>query len=174
MNGLGSTVNPTVLPDGGTEPPRETVSIPNSVDLPRLLDFYELQDAEHTGIYEFYDNLRDGRFTTTECCDCSALHYPPRIVCPQCTSDDLQYTDLPHKGKLHSFTEVRGTAAIGLANDTPFVVGVVDLGAVQVSARIDNATYDDLEIGSPVQLKIVEIDGPTDQERVFYRFYSAE
>ncbi|WP_096390557.1 Zn-ribbon domain-containing OB-fold protein [Halopenitus persicus] len=155
------------------EPPRETVSIPNEVDLPRLLDFYDLQDAEHTGIHEFYDNLRDGDFTTTRCDACGAVHFPPRIVCPECLSDDLSYTSLPHEGTLHSFTEVRGTAAIGMTDDTPFVAGVVDLGDVRLSARIDDASYEDLEIGDPVRLKIVDIDGPTDQDRVFYRFVPA-
>ncbi|WP_424009304.1 Zn-ribbon domain-containing OB-fold protein [Haloferax denitrificans] len=158
-----------VLPDGG-DVPRETVSIPTEIELPRLLDFYELQDAEHTQIHEFYENLRDGRFTTTECRECGELHFPPRIVCPECTSDDLEYVDLPHEGEMYSFTEVRGTSAIGMNDDTPFVAGVVDLGPVRLSARVDDASYEDLEIGSKVQLKIVEIDGPTDQERVFYRF----
>lgn len=165
-----STTDPAVLPDGGKEPPRETISIPEEIELPRLLDFYELQDPEHTQIHEFYDNLQEGRFTTTQCQECDALHYPPRIVCPECTSDNLEYTDLPHEGEMHSFTEVRGTSAIGLNEDTPFVVGVVDLGPVQLSARIDDASHDDLEIGSPVRLKVVDIDGPKEQDRVFYRF----
>lgn len=157
-------------PDGGEEPPRGTVTLPEEVEFPRLLDFYELQDAEHTKIHEFYENLQDGRLTTTECNECGELHYPPRIVCPECLSDDLAYVDLPHEGEMHSFTEVRGTSAIGMNDETPFVVGVVDLGPVQLSARIDDASYEDLEIGDSVRLKVMDIDGATDQDRVFYRF----
>lgn len=155
------------------DPTRETVSIPDKVELPRLLDFYELQDPEHTQIHEFYENLRKGELTTTQCTDCKALHFPPRIICPECTSDDLEYVSLPHTGELYSFTEVRGTAAIGMNSDTPFVAGVVDLGEIRLSARVDDARYDDLEIGDSVQLKIVEIDDSTDQDRVFYRFEPA-
>ena len=154
------------------EPPRGTVTLPEEVEFPRLLDFYDLQDAEHTKIHEFYANLRDGRLTTTECTDCGELHYPPRIVCPECLSDDLAYVDLPHEGEMHSFTEVRGTPPIGMS-DVPFVVGVVDLGPVQLSARIDDAAYEDLEIGDPVSLKVMDIDDTTDQDRVFYRFVPA-
>lgn len=152
---------------------RETVSIPDQVELPRLLDFYELQDPEYTQIHEFYENLREGELTTTQCTDCGAVHFPPRIICPECMSDDLEYVPLPHEGELYSFTEVRGTAAIGMNNDTPFVAGVVDLGNIRLSARVDDAGYDDLEIGDPVQLKIVEIDDSIEQERVFYRFEPA-
>lgn len=158
-----------------TEPTESTdfeqVSIPDEIELPRLLDFYELQTGEHTRIHEFYDNLREGRLTTTRCRECEELHFPPRIVCPECTGDDLEYEELPHEGELFAFSEVRGGLPTGLQESTvPFVVGVVDLGPVRLSARIDGASYADLEIGDPVSLKIVEIDGQTDEERVFYRF----
>jgi uncharacterized OB-fold protein len=151
------------------DPPRETVTLPDSVAFPRLLDFYERQDAAHTGIHPFYDHLRDGRLTTTVCDDCASVHFPPRIVCPACTSDALSYTSLPHRGELHSFTEVRGPTPIGM-DDAPFVVGVVDLGPVRLSARIDDADYGALAIGDTVRLKVVTIEGPGDASRVFYRF----
>jgi uncharacterized OB-fold protein len=166
----GSDGTPRGRASPGEDTPRETVSVPDEVELPRLLDFYDLQDPDHTQIHDFYANLRDGRLTTTTCGDCGALHFPPRIVCPECTSDDLSYTGLPHEGTLYAFSEIRGTAAIGMTDDTPFVVGVVDLGEVRLSARIDGVAYDDLSIGDPVQLKIVDIDGPRDHERAFYRF----
>ena len=156
------------------ETDRDVVEIPKTIELPRLLDFYELQDESHTEIHEFYDNLRDGQLTTTQCRDCGDLQFPPRIVCPECQSDDLEYVDLPHEGTLFAFSTLRAGAPIGMEDDVPFVVGVVDIGDVRLSARIDDAEYDDLEIGDPVQLKIVDIDGPTDQERVFYRFEPAE
>lgn len=156
------------------DPRRETVSVPNEVELPRTFDFYELQTAEHTEIHEFYERLRDGQLTTTECQDCDEIHFPPRIVCPNCMSDDVAYVELPHEGRLHVFSTVGGGLPLGLSeHDTPYVVGVVDLGPVKLSARIDNAEYDDLEIGDPVTLKIVDIEGPTEEARVFYRFEPA-
>ena len=158
--------------DDDREPTRTTTSVPETITFPRLLDFYELQTEDQTEIHEFYDRLAEGSLSTTECDDCGALHFPPRIVCPECTSDSLSYTSLPHEGTLYAFSIVRGSAPIGMAEDVPFVVGVVDLDGVdvQLSARIDDAEYDDLFIGDPVRLKIVDIEGPTDLERVFYRF----
>jgi uncharacterized OB-fold protein len=156
--------------DGG----RDVVELPDQVELPRLLDFYELQTEETTEIAEFYDNLREGQLTTTECQDCGELHFPPRIVCPECQSDDLAYVDLPHEGELFAFSTVRAGAPMGMEDDVPFVIGIVDLGEITLSAHLDNAEYDDLSIGDPVELKIVEIDGPVDHERVFYRFEPKE
>lgn len=152
------------------DPPRVETSVPGQVDMPRLFDFYELQDAEHTGIHQFYENLRDGSLTTTKCRDCGELHFPPRIVCPECTGDDLTYTSLPHVGELYTYTEVRGTAAIGMNEDTPFVAGVVDLGPVKLSARIEGADLGDVAIGDPVELVVVDVDDDLDQQRAFYRF----
>ena len=187
----GETGDETARADGG----RETVDLPDVIELPRLLDFYELQTAEHTRIHEFYERLRDGVLSTTQCADCGALHYPPRVVCPECTGDDLEYVDLPDTGELYAFSAVRGGAPMGMAEDVPFTVGVVDLDGVhesqsdslasrtsstsgdvdvRLSARIDGADVDDLEIGDPVRLKVVEIDGPADHERVFYRFEPTE
>jgi len=152
------------------EPPRRTVSIPDRIDLPRLLDFYDLQDPEHTRIHEFYDRLRDGDLSTTQCGDCGALHFPPRVVCPECTSEDLGYVSLPHEGTLFAFSAVRGSGPLGM--ETPFVTGVVELDGVDVrlSARITDAEYDDLSIGDPVSLVVTDIADGLDQQRVFYEF----
>lgn len=109
-----------------------------------------------------------GRDDTDE----AELHFPPRVVCPECTSDDLDYVSLPHEGTLFAFSTVRGSGPLGMTDDVPFVTGVVELDGVdlRLSARIDGAEYDDLAIGDPVELEVVDIDGPTDQHRVFYRF----
>lgn len=149
---------------------RERVSIPREIELPRLLDFYDLQTPADTRIHEFYEHLRNGELTTTECADCGAIHYPPRVVCPECMGDDLAYVDLPERGELFAFSEVRAGAPLGMEDDVPFVIAIVDLGDVKLSARVDDARSDDLEIGDPVELKVIEIDGPTDHERVWYRF----
>lgn len=161
---------PATATDGG----RDVVELPDEIELPRLLDFYELQTEDTTQIAEFYDNLRDGRLTTTECGDCGEIHFPPRIVCPECQSEDLDYVDLPHEGELFAFSTVRAGAPMGMEDEVPFVIGIVDLGPVQLSAHVDGAEYDDLSIGDPVEMKVVEIDGPVDHERVFYRFEPKE
>ncbi|SFS12616.1 hypothetical protein SAMN05216559_4089 [Halomicrobium zhouii] len=149
---------------------RDAVELPDTIELPRLLDFYELQTAEHTGIHEFYERLREGQLSTTRCSDCGDVQFPPRIVCPECHSDDLEYVDLPHEGELFAFSMVRAGAPLGMEDEVPFVTGIVEVGDVRLSARIDGADYDDLAIGDPVELNVVEIDGPADHERVFYRF----
>ena len=153
---------------------RDTIEIPDEIELPRLMDFYELQTPEDTQIHPFYDNLREGELTTTRCADCGAVHFPPRIVCPECMGDDLEYVDLPDRGELFAFSEVRAGAPMGMEEDVPFVVAIVDLGEVRLSARIDDARSEGLEIGDEVELKVLKVDGPADHERVWFRFVPVE
>jgi uncharacterized OB-fold protein len=147
----------------------EKIKRQEKIKIPFMLDFYPLQDEKNTRISEFFKSLREGHLTTTKCKKCGKLLWPPRIVCPECLSEDLEWVDLGAEGKLYAFTEVRLGAPLGFVEDAPFCVGIVEIGGLLISTRIDDAKYEDLKIGDNVRLKIVELpDG-----RVFYRFFKA-
>jgi uncharacterized OB-fold protein len=78
----------------------------------------------------------------------------------------LEWVDLGIEGELYAFTEVRVGAPLGFVQDVPFCVGLVKIGGLLISSRIDNAKYDQLKIGDKVWLKVVELE----DGRVFYRF----
>jgi len=144
----------------------DTVNRPETVKLPFMLDFYPLEDAKTTEISQFFQNLKQGRLTTTKCKKCSQLLWPPRIVCPSCFSNEFEWIDLGTEGELYAFTEVRIGAPLGYGQDAPFCVGLVKIGGLTISSRIDNAKYDQLTIGEKLHLKLVELpDG-----RIFFRF----
>ena len=142
---------------------------PETIKLPYMLDFYPLEDEKNTRISSFFSNLKEGRLTTTRCEECGKVLWPPRIVCSSCLSDDLEWIDLGTEGELYAFTEMRLGAPLGFVDDVPFCIGIVKIGALSISAQIDNAKYQDLRIGQKVHLKVVELD----DGRVFYRFDAA-
>jgi len=144
----------------------EKVKRPEQIKLPFMLDFYPLQDEKSTRISQFFKNLKEGRLTTTKCKKCGKLLWPPRIVCSECLSDELEWVDLGTVGELYGFTEVRLGAPLGFVDDVPFCVGLVKISGLLISTRIDDAKYEDLKIGDKVGLKIVELE----DGRVFYRF----
>jgi len=144
----------------------EKVKRTETIKLPYMLDFYPLEDEKNTRISQFFNNLKQGRLTTTRCKKCGKVLWPPRIVCPTCFSDELEWIDLGTEGELYAFTEMRLGAPLGFVEDLPFCIGIVRIGGLSISARIDNAKYEDLKIGQKVQLKIVGLD----DGRVFYRF----
>jgi uncharacterized OB-fold protein len=144
----------------------EKIERPETIKLPFMLDFYPLQDEKNTRISQFFKKLKEGRLTTTKCKECGKLLWPPRIVCPECLSDQLEWVDLGAEGELYAFTEVRLGAPLGFVQDAPFCVGIVKIGGLLISTRIDGVKYEEMKIGDKVQLKIVELD----DGRVFYRF----
>jgi hypothetical protein len=144
----------------------EKISRPEKIKRPFMLDFYPLQDEKNTKVSQFFKNLKEGRLTTTKCKKCKKLLWPPRIICPECLSDELEWVDLGTEGELYCFTEVRLGAPLDFVQDVPFCVGIVKISSLLISARIDDAKYEDLKIGDKVQLKIVELN----DSRVFYRF----
>jgi len=148
----------------------EKIKRQDMIKLPYMLDFYPLEDEKFTRISKFFQNLKEGKLTTTKCNTCGKLLWPPRIVCSECFSENLEWINLGVEGELYAFTEMRLGAPLGFYEDAPFCIGLVKIGGLLVSARIDDAKYEDLKIGDKVRLKIVELpDG-----RVFYRFFKAK
>lgn len=144
----------------------EKIKRPENIKLPYMLDFYPLEDEKNTQISQFFKNLRESRLTTTKCKECGKLLWPPRIVCSDCLSDKLEWVDLGTESELYAFTEMKAGAPLGFVQDVPFCIGMVRIGGLLISARIDNAKYEDLKIGEKLKLKIVELE----DGRVFYRF----
>src|SRR2546422_5551371 len=134
-------------------------------------DFYPLQSAEQTRIFPFFENLKKGRFTTTKCKGCGALLWQPRVVCPRCNGDAMEWVDLPKDGRLFAFTAVFAGAPLGMEKDVPFVVAVIELdGApLKLVARVDDASYEQLKIGDRVRLRVTELD----DGRMWFRFVPA-
>jgi len=148
----------------------EKIKRPEKIGLPFMLDFYPLQDEKNTRISQFFKNLKQGHLTTTKCKKCRKLLWPPRIVCPECLSENLEWVDLGVEGELYAFTEIRLGAPLGFVEDVPFCVGIVKIGSLLISTRIDDAKYEELKIGDKVRLKVVELP----DRRVFYRFYKTK
>ena len=146
---------------------REKITQPDKIDLPQMLDFYPLQDEKDTRISQFFKNLKTGQLTTTKCKTCGSVLWPPRVVCSGCMSEELEWVNLGTEGELYAFTEMKAGAPLGFEKDVPFCIGLVKVGSLLVSSRIDGARYEDLKIGQRVHLKVVELE---DDGRVFYRF----
>ncbi|MBO8182636.1 MAG: Zn-ribbon domain-containing OB-fold protein [Archaeoglobus sp.] len=155
-----------------------TIKLPDSVELPTLLDPFDQQEPsgpDATGIYDFYRNLAEGDLTTTKCKDCGKLNFPPVIVCPNCLSDNLEWVRIPEVGELYAFSVMAlGVPAI-IDGYAPFVVAIARFGnypdeGIQISGIIFDSKYEELKIGDKVKWEIVEIQGPGEKKRYWYCF----
>ncbi|MFZ1023335.1 MAG: OB-fold domain-containing protein [Thermoplasmata archaeon] len=139
---------------------------PSSV--PFLLDFFPLESIDQTRLARFFDRLRQGRLSTTQCPVDHSLHWPPRVACPQCHTDRLDWVDLPEGGRIYAFSAVLAGAPLGMEAEVPFVVGLVDLDGVplRIFGRIEGATWQECRIGQAVRVE----EFSTADGRIFYRF----
>lgn len=147
---------------------------------PVSMDLWPVEAKEFNRSWPFYENLRQGRFTTTKCKDCGHVAYPPRVICPECYSESLEYIDLPTKGKVIIFTEeVKG---VPLGYDSPLIHAVIDLGVDplrRMISRVVNCPAGTLKRGDEVKLAVFEIPpipiekgkaGTIMADRVFFAF----
>jgi len=148
---------------------------------PVTMDMWPLEAKEFNRIYKFYEHLKEGRFTTTKCRKCGWVAYPPRIICPKCYSEELEWIDLPKKGKVLVFTEeVRGIP-LGF-EPGPLIHAWIDLGEEspvrRILSRIINCPAGKLKEGDEVQFVTFEIPShPIEvkketiiSQRVFFAF----
>ena len=143
------------------------------------MDMYPLQGQEFNRIYPFYDHLKEGRFTTTQCRDCDKRMFPPRVICPECLSENLYWVDLPTEGLVKVVTEEVVGVPIGF--DKPLIHALIDLkGKLTYFTRIINCQVGELVEGDRVRMAVFPVepipaDGPRPGEiiehpRVFFAF----
>lgn len=102
---------------------------------------------------EFYGFLKKREFKTTRCRSCGEVALPPRMFCPACFKEEVEWIDLPHRGRLYSFTQQERSLRFG----KPDVIGVVELeGAGRILTRI-NAPFESLAIGDELELGFIDI-----------------
>ena len=125
----------------------------------QTMDIWPVQTKEFNRIYQFYDNLKEGRFTTTKCKKCGQVSYPPRVICPQCYSDELEYIELPKRAKVVYFVEQSRGVPLGF--EAPLIHAWLDLGASspvkKLLSRIINCPAGKLKEGDEVQLTVFKI-----------------
>ena len=144
------------------------------------LDMWPIEAKEFNRIYKFYENLREGKFTTTKCEKCRRVAYPPRVICPECYSDELEWTELPKRGKVVVVVEKWG--GVPICYEPPLIDAWIDLGkdspVRHILSRMVNCPPETLKEGDEVQLVVFDVPAHPIElkketikaERVFFAF----
>lgn len=108
---------------------------------------------------KFVDLLTQGKIEGTVCKKCGAKYFPPRADCAACFSKDMDWFEMPQKGKLETFTTAQ-YAPFGFEGDPPYTMGVVDFGnGLKLFARLDKALPEDqAKVGMDVTIRTLTYD----------------
>jgi uncharacterized protein len=90
------------------------------------MDMWPVEAGEFNRIYPFHENLKAGKLTTTRRKACHAVSYTPQVICPECYSDDLEYIELPKRGKVIVFSET--LKGVPLWFSAALIHAFIDLG----------------------------------------------
>ena len=107
--------------------------------------------------------LSEEKLMGSRCRDCGALFVPPRAICIECCSSEMDWVEMKGEGKLAAYTCIAigppFMAEEGYDRKHPYVSGVVELEeGVKVVARIegvDGSKPETIEIGTPLKVEFL-------------------
>jgi uncharacterized OB-fold protein len=112
----------------------------------------------------FYAYLKEGKLMGSRSKKTGKLYVPPRAMCPETFTTEMEWSEVSGNGKLVAFTVivVAPTHMIEAGNgrDNPFCAGIIELDAgAPLGARLVNPHPDCLEtikIGMPLKATFIE------------------
>jgi uncharacterized OB-fold protein len=75
----------------------------------------------------FWDAANEGKLVYQRCQACQKNIFYPRIACPDCFSDDLEWVESKGRGTVYTYTVVESNAPSAFIADMPYVVAIVKL-----------------------------------------------
>ncbi len=99
----------------------------------------------------FWDALTAEQVLVQRCGECRSWVYYPRVRCPHCLSDRLEWTEVSGAGVVFTFTVARLPTFPAFADETPQIIAVVELAeGVHVTTDIVGSEPEEVTVGAAV------------------------
>jgi len=103
-------------------------------------------------IEQFYKNINQGKLVAAKCKKCGKLHLPPRPMCRDCFSKELEWTEIPTKGKLLTYTIIH-IAPMQFQSMAPYAMGIVQLeNGLRLPGMIRGMALEQIRVGMPLMI----------------------
>ena len=120
-----------------------------------------MSEAAPFTIEQFYRFMNEGKLMGAKCIKCGKIMLPPRPICIQCYSENLEWIKLENKGKLLTYTIIH-VAPPQFQHLVPYAVGIIELEkGLKLPGMIKGIDFDKIKIG--MELKI-EVEPVTKEE----------
>ena len=100
----------------------------------------------------FWDAAKRHELALPRCKTCSNIFFYPREQCPDCFSDDLDWTRVSGQGRLYSFTIVHQSAHPAFQPDTPHIYAIIQLNeGPKIPSNLVECEIEDARIDMAVE-----------------------
>ncbi len=97
------------------------------------------------------------RYEAARCKGCGQVHFPPRLICPECKGRTFDTVVLADKGKVETFTVIR-VAPCEFTDEVPYPIGIIELDdGVKIQCQINDCPLEDLKIGMSVRIEFRKV-----------------
>lgn len=106
------------------------------------------------GISETYwKGLKEKKILIQHCTHCEDTIFYPRIVCPNCGNEDIEFREHGGEGEIYSFTVVHRSFVKGFSKEVPYIIALVKLdgGNAKLMTNIVECNENEVEIGMRVK-----------------------
>lgn len=107
----------------------------------------------------FWEAAREQKLIIQKCQDCSKYVFYPRLVCPHCFSENMEWVEASGKGTIYSYTVVMNNSPSAFINDMPYVVALIKLEeGVQMLSNIVECAPEDVMCDMPVEVTFEKLN----------------
>lgn len=110
---------------------------------------------------EFWDHTAKGELAFQHCDECGEYQFPPLEVCRHC-GGSFTWEPLSGKGIIHSFIIQHYGVTPGYDGEMPYVIAQIALDEaphLHLPSRIVGVKPDEVKMGAPVTVEIVDLPG---------------
>lgn len=103
-------------------------------------------------IEQFYKHINQGKLLGGRCTKCGKVHLPPRPLCDNCYSKDFEWTEIPSRGKLVTYTVIH-IAPSQFQSVAPYAMGIVELAnGLRLPGMINGMALEQIKIGMELKM----------------------
>ncbi len=93
------------------------------------------------------------RLEANKCSGCGKIFFPPRLICNECQSQEMEKTKLVETGKVLTYTIIR-VPPHQFVDQAPYAVGIVELDdGVKIMGQVVDCDFEDIKIGMKVKIE---------------------
>lgn len=116
-----------------------------------MLEVTRMATAPPPTIESFYRFCAERKLMGVTCTRCKKVTVPPRSLCPHCGNSDMNWTELPRRGRLVTYTVIHVPPA-QFQELAPYAVGIVEFAeGARLPGMIRNVKPGNLKIGMELQ-----------------------